>query len=98
MKFSSKCVEATWNEDASRWHVKIQDLNTKETFEDIADVFMTGAGVLNDWKWPDISGLKDFKGTLLHSANWDSSFDATVRTTSLNPFLSSTLAYLLHLY
>jgi cation diffusion facilitator CzcD-associated flavoprotein CzcO len=41
-------------------------------------VFMTGIGALNEWKWPDIKGLKDFKGPLLHSANWDEEFDGTV--------------------
>lgn len=25
------------------------------------------------WKWPDIEGLHDFKGSLLHTASWDDS-------------------------
>lgn len=32
---------------------------------------MTGEGVLNEWKWPQIDGLAKFRGTLVHSANWD---------------------------
>ncbi|PSR73745.1 hypothetical protein PHLCEN_2v10435 [Hermanssonia centrifuga] len=28
-------------------------------------------GILSRWSWPDIDGLKNFKGTLVHSANWD---------------------------
>ncbi len=80
MKFKHKVVEARWNEDTSKWHVKVQNLDTKETFEDTGDVFMTGSGVLNEWKWPDVPGLHDFKGPLLHSANWDTSFDARVLT------------------
>ena len=27
----------------------------------------------SNWKWPDIEGLHDFKGTLLHTAKWDES-------------------------
>lgn len=27
----------------------------------------------SNWKWPDIEGLKDFEGTLLHTAKWDNS-------------------------
>jgi cation diffusion facilitator CzcD-associated flavoprotein CzcO len=27
--------------------------------------------VLNNWKWPSIPGLFEYKGTLLHTANWD---------------------------
>lgn len=32
-------------------------------------------GVLNAWKWPNIERLHSFKGTLLHSANYDNSVD-----------------------
>ncbi|KAJ3949097.1 uncharacterized protein N0V96_000209 [Colletotrichum fioriniae] len=28
-----------------------------------------------NWKWPDIPGLHDFSGSLLHSADWDENFD-----------------------
>jgi cation diffusion facilitator CzcD-associated flavoprotein CzcO len=34
-------------------------------------VLFTGVGGLSRWSWPDIPGLKDFKGQVLHSANWD---------------------------
>jgi hypothetical protein len=39
---------------------------------------MAGISVLNEWKWPDIKGLKDFKSPLLHNANWDDNFDPAV--------------------
>ncbi|KAF9492086.1 FAD/NAD-binding domain-containing protein [Pleurotus eryngii] len=42
-----------------------------EEFEDSADVLFTGIGNLNRWYWPDIPGLEDFKGKILHSAQWD---------------------------
>lgn len=44
---------------------------------DVADVLVKATGTLNKWKWPDIPGLNDFKGTLLHPARWGSSFEAT---------------------
>jgi len=78
VKFGHQCVEARWNEETSKWHVKLQKVETGEVVEDVGDVFMTGTGVLNEWRWPDIDGLKTFKGTLLHSADWDPSFDAKV--------------------
>ncbi|KAL7003858.1 hypothetical protein EMMF5_006612, partial [Cystobasidiomycetes sp. EMM_F5] len=40
-------------------------------------------GVLNKWKWPSILGLQDFKGTLLHSANYDTSVDLTDKTVAV---------------
>ena len=33
-------------------------------------MLFTGIGGLSRWKWPDIEGLHDFKGTLIHSADW----------------------------
>ena len=83
MKLGHKCVEARWNEETSKWHVKIQNLATKEIHEDIGDVFMTGIGSLNEWKWPDLKGLHDFKGPLLHSANWDPDFDPKDKTVAV---------------
>ncbi len=42
-----------------------------EEFEDIGDLLFTGIGGLSRWDWPEIEGLKSFKGTLVHSAQWD---------------------------
>lgn len=33
--------------------------------------------IFSNWKWPNIEGLQDFKGKLIHSANWDQDFDFT---------------------
>lgn len=53
----------------------LQDQVTKETWHDWAHVFVNGTGLLNSWKWPDINGLFDFKGSLMHSAKWDHEVD-----------------------
>lgn len=29
----------------------------------------------SNWKWPNISGIERFKGKLMHSAHWDTSYD-----------------------
>ncbi|KAF8849457.1 FAD/NAD(P)-binding domain-containing protein [Acephala macrosclerotiorum] len=43
--------------------------------EDEADVLVNTSGVVNKWKMPSIEGLSDYKGKLVHSANWDETFD-----------------------
>lgn len=82
MRFGCKCVGARWDEGTKKWHARFQqvDENGKvvEEFEDVGDVLMTGTGALNQWKWPDITGLKEFKGKLMHSADYDNSYDVTV--------------------
>lgn len=84
MRFGCRCVGARWDEGEGKWHVKFERLDEKggviSEFEDEGDVLMTGTGALNQWKWPDLKGLKDFKGKLMHSADYDNTYDVTVST------------------
>lgn len=47
------------------------DLQSGETFEDTANLLISARGGLNQVSWPDIKGLKDFGGKLMHSGQWD---------------------------
>ncbi|CAI7650847.1 unnamed protein product [Penicillium glandicola] len=67
--------EAVWNEEKSEWNLQIQDLESSTTFTDRCDVVIQATGALNNWKWPNIPGLQEFKGKLMHSASWDNSCD-----------------------
>ena len=78
MKFGYKAIEARWDEKAAKWRVKLQHVKTGDVFEDSADVLISALGALNEWRWPTIEGLHDFKGELLHSAAWDQTFDYKV--------------------
>jgi len=57
------------------WRFKVRDLATGEVKDDAAEFFINAGGVLNNWKWPDIPGLRDFKGKLMHSASYDEGYD-----------------------
>ena len=82
IKLSHKAVEARWDEEASKWKVKLENTKIGESFEDSSDVLLTGIGVLNEWRWPNIPGLDDFGGKLLHSAAWDKEYDYKVGLSS----------------
>ncbi|KAF2492447.1 FAD/NAD(P)-binding domain-containing protein [Lophium mytilinum] len=75
MKLNTKIVETRWDEEEGVWHITTEDQTTKEKSEDWAHVFVNGTGILNSWKWPEIEGLHDFKGGLMHSAAWDHEVD-----------------------
>ncbi|CAK7206200.1 hypothetical protein SEUCBS139899_008986 [Sporothrix eucalyptigena] len=78
VQFNSKVVSSIWDEAAGQWKLEIEVTSTdgsKKTIQDSADVLVNGSGILNKWRWPAIEGLHDFKGTLLHSAKWDTSLD-----------------------
>ncbi|KAL4995553.1 hypothetical protein BDV10DRAFT_196629 [Aspergillus recurvatus] len=75
IKFKHRVVSATWDNDRSKWTLQVQNLDSGEIIEDQCDVLVSASGALNEWKWPSIPGLHDFKGKLMHSANWDESYD-----------------------
>ena len=53
-----------------RWRI-----TTDDGRQDQADVVIAATGVLHHPAWPDIAGLHDFAGQLMHTARWDSSVD-----------------------
>ncbi|KAK5689222.1 hypothetical protein LTR17_026424 [Elasticomyces elasticus] len=75
VKTRHQVTASTWDEGDSRWHVTIKDLQTGNDVHDTCDILINASGILNNWRWPAIPGLHDYKGTLLHTANWDSSVD-----------------------
>ena len=40
-----------------------------------SDFLVSAVGQLNQPRYPDIPGLEDFKGKVVHSARWDWSYD-----------------------
>ncbi|VUC33647.1 unnamed protein product [Clonostachys rosea] len=68
-------VGARWEEEAGLWNIKVLNSQTGETFQDWCHFLLDASGILNDWKWPDISGIQSFAGDLVHSANWPEKFD-----------------------
>ncbi|PVH71630.1 steroid monooxygenase [Cadophora sp. DSE1049] len=67
-----------WLETAGKWKVTVmRNGDPNDTFDDYADFFLHGGGVLNNWRWPEIKGLNTFKGQMVLTANWDQSLDLT---------------------
>ncbi|KAI9812437.1 MAG: hypothetical protein M1827_004668 [Pycnora praestabilis] len=80
MKLDTKVIEGKWVEEKGIWTITLQDQQTGEEWEDWAHVFINGTGILNSWKWPEVEGLHDFKGPLMHSAKWDHSVNFADKT------------------
>ncbi|KAH7140399.1 hypothetical protein B0J13DRAFT_637933 [Dactylonectria estremocensis] len=75
LKLEHQVIGAYWNEALGSWKVTIKDLKMTTTYDDHCDFLLDASGILNHWKWPDIPGLHDFTGTLVHSANWTQDFE-----------------------
>lgn len=37
----------------------------------------------SNWKWPDVEGLRDFEGDLVHTASWPEGYDLTNKTVAV---------------
>ncbi|KIW84896.1 hypothetical protein Z517_00284 [Fonsecaea pedrosoi CBS 271.37] len=68
----SRILETIWDDEVGQWKIKVDTNGAIQ--EDNADILINGTGFLNKWKWPAIPGLHDFKGKLVHSANWDKDY------------------------
>lgn len=74
IKYSTKVIGATWDEMKGTWTVRTEHTSPEGTItndEVTAEIVISAVGILNNWKWPDVQGLHDFQGPLLHSAHWD---------------------------
>ncbi|KAK7885696.1 hypothetical protein LTR67_010047 [Exophiala xenobiotica] len=69
-----KVLGCQWQEDQGLWQLNIRDSANNRDFVDTADIVINACGFLNNWKWPDISGLQEFEGHLAHSAHWDGDY------------------------
>ncbi|KAL1656118.1 hypothetical protein SLS61_001190 [Didymella pomorum] len=77
IKLQHQIEHVEWDDPAGLWRLKVRNLITDEVFDDSAQFFVNAGGVLNNWKWPDIPGLKSFKGKLMHSAHYEEGYDLT---------------------
>ena len=65
VRFGCEVEGADWDEQEQCWRVQTS------CGEIAAGSVVAGAGPLSEPSIPDIPGLRDFKGTIFHSATWD---------------------------
>jgi cyclohexanone monooxygenase len=64
--FEARVTSATWDEESNRWHV---ETSAGETLR--AQFFVLATGALSAPKTPELPGLDQFRGSILHTAIWD---------------------------
>ncbi|CZR68740.1 related to monooxigenase [Phialocephala subalpina] len=83
LRFSQEIKKAEWDEGRGQWLLDIKDLKTGQGRVESFDVVISAIGRFNAWKLPDYPGIKDFKGHLRHSSNWDPTFDPKDKTVAV---------------
>jgi cation diffusion facilitator CzcD-associated flavoprotein CzcO len=65
IRFNTNITDAAWDDDAGEWK-----LHTVTGDTVAADIFISALGMFNEIQWPDIPGLEEFTGEVLHTALW----------------------------
>jgi 4-hydroxyacetophenone monooxygenase len=69
----------TWDEDAQQWVVNVRD-NVSGGLEELrANVVVSAIGIFSRPKYPDIAGMAEFEGRIIHTAEWDPHLDLAGR-------------------
>lgn len=71
MQFGVTVESARWENDEQHWVVSTSVGTRTATY------LMTATGFLSQPRLPDIDGVHDFAGTVLHTAKWDDDADLT---------------------
>jgi 4-hydroxyacetophenone monooxygenase len=71
--FNTKVTDLIFDEASNKWRVTVEDSNGKRIIE--ANAVINAHGPVNRWSFPNIPGLKDFKGPYMHTAGWDPKVD-----------------------
>jgi cation diffusion facilitator CzcD-associated flavoprotein CzcO len=75
MEFGVLVEGARWDEDAQHWVVTTKPVGGGRRKTRTARFLMTATGFLSQPKLPDIDGVHDFAGTVVHTAQWDDRVD-----------------------
>jgi len=78
MRFNTTVHGARWDDDAQLWQVALADGDTLT-----ARFLITATGYLSQPRTPDIAGIDEFAGRIIHSAAWDDSYDLQGRRIGL---------------
>ncbi|TCO52817.1 flavin-containing monooxygenase [Actinocrispum wychmicini] len=73
IKFNHEVVGAQWDERLRRWNIQTSQGDYT------AQVLVAGSGYLSDPVIPNIPGINEFQGKIMHSSKWDHSYDVKDR-------------------
>jgi len=80
IRFSTCVDEAHWDDTEKKWKTSVTVTGAKDAefgnnYTITSDFLVSAVGQLNTPKFPDIPGLADYMGKIMHSARWDWSYN-----------------------
>ncbi|KAL4945618.1 hypothetical protein BDV06DRAFT_209354 [Aspergillus oleicola] len=81
LQLNSEILAAHWSDQAAKWVVQIKqkdpETGVSTVITDEAEFLITGTGRFSSPRLPNIAGIGDFKGKVIHTRAWDKTFDPT---------------------
>lgn len=79
IRFNTTVESAAWSDAEKRWKIRVtvaggKDAEFDSEYEISCDFLVSAVGQLNMPKIPEIPGMDEYKGHLMHSARWDWSY------------------------
>jgi cation diffusion facilitator CzcD-associated flavoprotein CzcO len=78
MRFNTTVESARWDDDANAWRVALAGGETLTT-----RYLITATGFLSQPHTPDIPGITGFAGKIIHTTDWDDSYDLKGRRVAI---------------
>lgn len=80
IRFNTAVESAKWDDATKKWKTEVSVQGAKDaefgsTYTITSDFLVSAVGQLNVPRMPDIPGVDEFRGKIMHSARWDWSYD-----------------------
>lgn len=73
LMMETRVHSAQWNSETWQWDLQLDSGGRPSVLS--ADVVVSAVGLFGSMKLPEIAGLSDYKGVLMHTAQWDHGVD-----------------------
>jgi 4-hydroxyacetophenone monooxygenase len=81
ISFNTRCVSATWDQEAAKWRVVLERNGSQERLA--TRFFVSAIGPFGEPQIPHIDGVERFAGTAVHSAVWPHDLDVSGRSVAI---------------
>jgi cation diffusion facilitator CzcD-associated flavoprotein CzcO len=72
---NATCEGARWNQAETKWEVRFIDEKTKRRYVKKATIFISAIGSIAEPRKATFPGQNEFKGTIFHTARWNTKYD-----------------------
>ncbi|KAH9481223.1 Baeyer-Villiger monooxygenase [Psilocybe cubensis] len=73
--FGVKVISATWDATSQSYTITTEDVRSQKLSVLEANIVISAHGILHVPRYPNIPGLNDFSGPIMHTAKWDTNLD-----------------------